>query len=83
MLLEVNKVKDNFFLYDNLKSKSFFVFNIKTIQENNYINKFFCGKVLYIKQIQNLFAEKLFTQLFAGNIFFCFVDSKIFLDELL
>lgn len=84
MLLQVNNRINKKFLYKNIsKSNYFFIFNIENSQNISFFYDYFIGNVSHSKQIIN-FLNKDKIELFAGNTYFCFVESsnffKIFLD---
>ena len=79
MLLKVNNTISKKFLSKLIKTNNyFFVFNINDLKDINTLYTYFSSNILHSKQVMNFFFKKDVLNLFSGNTYFCFVDSKNF-----
>lgn len=61
----------------------FFVFNVRNLNENIYLNSYFIKHNLHPKNELKFFYENLSLELFSGNVVYCFVDHVDFFNKLL
>ena len=84
MLLKINNIFYRKSLVNFVNSNNFFfVFNVKTSSELNFLYEYFLDNVLHSKQLINFYGKNLIFDLFSGNSYFCFVDSVKFVNILL